>query len=121
MIPVVTVSGNLSYDANGNGIKLASGEPNVGPAGLYAYFIIGGVIIDKTPVLADGTFSFTSAPRNTNNTQVMIGKNSVALGPPPLVSRISSIVRLRAGCIRVNRRIQQPMAYSMAGLLSTWA
>jgi hypothetical protein len=80
--PIVVVSGNLFDDANGNGIKPVSGEPNVGPAGCYAYIVIAGTIMDKAPLLADGTFTFPAAPRNTNNIQVIIGKNSVSTGFP---------------------------------------
>ena len=78
--PVVLVNGNLFNDANGNSIKPASGEPNVSSGGLHAFFIINGIIVDKTSLQPDGTFSFAAAPQNTNNTQVIIGRNNVAIG-----------------------------------------
>lgn len=80
--PVATVMGNLFNDANGNGVKQVSGEPNVNIGGLYAYLVIGTTIVEKTPVLSDGTFAFINSPRYVTNTQVIIGRNNLALGTP---------------------------------------
>jgi hypothetical protein len=78
--PIVMVNGNLFNDANGNGVKPGSGEPNVGITSLYAYLVAGSLIIDKTNIQADGTFIFPNAPQNINNVHVILGTNNVPLG-----------------------------------------
>jgi hypothetical protein len=87
--PIVAVSGNLFNDANGNGVKPGTGEPNVGVTSLFAYLVINSTIIDKTNILADGTFQFIGSPQNTNNAHVILGVNNVAIG-----ANSSSIVKL---------------------------
>jgi hypothetical protein len=76
--PIVAISGNLFNDANGNGVKAS--EPNVGVTSLYAYEVINGLVIDKTNILADGTFQFTGAPQNASNVHIILGTNNVAIG-----------------------------------------
>jgi hypothetical protein len=85
--PVMPVSGNVFNDANGNSVKYISGEPNVDGTNvnstiLYAYLVVNGIIIDKTPVLANGTYGFANAPQKTNSVQVIIGSNNISTGLP---------------------------------------
>ncbi|MGG9963429.1 GEVED domain-containing protein [Ferruginibacter sp. SUN106] len=82
----VAVSGTVFSDVNYNSIFGTTGVAGSGENGttagvpLYAYLIIGGIIVDSAHVTATGTYNFPNAPQNAGAATIVIGTNNVSPG-----------------------------------------